>query len=81
MLENINENLDIDHIGHVLHDNRKLCLRICDESHNMRNSNMHTNNTSGVSGVWWFSDRNKWVAEMPPIYIIIQRIIRKAQPS
>lgn len=64
MLDDIDKNVDIDHIGHILHDNRKKYLRICNESQNMRNSNMHKNNTSGVSGVWWFSDRNKWVAEI-----------------
>ena len=64
MLDDINENVDIDHIGHVLHDNRKEYLRICDSSHNMRNSSMYKNNTSGISGIWWFSNRNKWVAEI-----------------
>lgn len=64
MLNDINENVDIDHIGHILYDNRKEHLRIGDSSHNMRNSSMHKNNTSGITGVWWFSDRSQWVAEI-----------------
>ena len=25
---------------------------------------MYKNNTSGETGIWWFSDRNRWVAEI-----------------
>lgn len=64
MLSNINDDIDVDHIGHVLCDNRKQFLRVCDSSHNMRNSSMHKNNHSGVTGIWWFEDRNRWVAEI-----------------
>lgn len=64
MLSSIDDNINVDHIGHVLYDNRKRFLRICDSSHNMRNSSMYKNNHSGVTRVWWFEDRKKWVAEI-----------------
>ena len=43
-------------------DNRKSNLRICDYKNNLRNSSKTTNNTSGVTGVGYRKDINKWRA-------------------
>ena len=64
MLDDLNSDTYIDHIGHVKNDNRKFALRECTQSENMSNSSMYKNNTSGETGIWWFSDRNRWVAEI-----------------
>ena len=64
MLDDLDSDTYIDHIGHVKNDNRKSVLRECTQSENMSNSSMYKNNTSGETGIWWFSDRNRWVAEI-----------------
>ncbi len=43
-------------------DNRKSNLRICTYSQNGMNRNTLSNNTSGVSGVTWHKQKNKWQA-------------------
>lgn len=54
---------DIDHIdGNGLNNNPEN-LRLCDEFINSRNKRKHKNNTSGVTGVTWRAERNKWLAQ------------------
>ena len=63
MNSNINER--VDHIDHAKtnenkYDNRKQNLRIVTQSQNCMNQHIRSNNTSGIKGVSWAKDRNKW---------------------
>lgn len=63
----------VDHINRNKADNRKANLRCCKRAENDRNRNLYITNTSGVSGVYFDKQRNKWVAsitlESQKIYI------------
>jgi len=50
----------VDHINHSLLDNRKSNLRIVSMSQNEQNKRIQSNNTSGVTGVYWNRRRSKW---------------------
>lgn len=52
----------IDHISHNKRDNRKINLRICTPSQNSMNAKKRIDNTSGVTGVYFYGSRNKWIA-------------------
>lgn len=52
----------IDHINRNPHDNRIENLREANLSQNNWNSRLNRNNKSGVKGVFWNSNENKWVA-------------------
>ena len=54
----------IDHIYHNLKDNRKSELRITTNQQNSFNHVLHANNTSGVSGVNWDSEKSLWRARI-----------------
>ena len=54
----------VDHINHNPLDNRKSNLRICKQIDNTHNSKIRRNNTSGVTGVQWMKDKNKWRASI-----------------
>ncbi|BAK97385.1 hypothetical protein OBV_43200 [Oscillibacter valericigenes Sjm18-20] len=56
---------EIDHINHDTLDNRKANLRLADRSENMQNK-MRALSTSrtGVLGVYWEPDRQKYRAEL-----------------
>ena len=58
------ENMWIDHINHNTLDNRKLNLRIASTSQNTMNHIKGSNNTSGMSGVVWVKNRNKWKSQI-----------------
>jgi hypothetical protein len=58
----------IDHINGNGLDNRRINLRICTNSANLRNGSLRTNNTSGVTGVALDKTRNKWVAKIKVKY-------------
>lgn len=51
---------EVDHINHIPYDNRKENLRIVSRSQNQMNTMTSTRNTSGVKGVHWDKDMNKW---------------------
>lgn len=56
----IDKNLDVDHINHNTVDNRKENLRIVTRSQNQMNMQGRSNNTSGVAGVIFNKNANKW---------------------
>nr|DAL80274.1 MAG TPA: homing endonuclease [Caudoviricetes sp.] len=58
-------NLFVDHINGNKLDNRKSNLRICNNADNLKNRvKLPKNNTSGILGVRFREDRNKWYAEI-----------------
>ena len=50
----------IDHINRIRHDDRWENLRHASQQCNVRNSNMMSNNTSGITGVSWYKRLQKW---------------------
>ena len=59
-----NPYFQIDHIHHVNHDNRKLELRIANNSKNQMNKHIQLNNSSGVTGVHLHKPSNKWISRI-----------------
>ena len=53
---------DIDHINGNRSDNRIVNLREATRSQNLMNSCVRSNNTSGLKGVSWAKERQKWNA-------------------
>lgn len=53
-----------DHINGNKLDNRRDNLRSVTHSQNMKNRKKHINNKSGYKGVYWCSERKKWVAQI-----------------
>jgi hypothetical protein len=52
----------IDHINRIKTDNRITNLRDVTNSINHHNVGLRKHNTSGVNGVYWSNNKNKWVA-------------------
>lgn len=57
---NCPDNLVVDHIYHDTLDNRKSQLRICTGQQNAINQKLRQDNTSGVKGISWCNQANKW---------------------
>ena len=55
---------DYDHINRNSLDNRKANFREATNSQNKQNRSLFSNNTSGVTGVCWRKDSEKWRAEI-----------------
>jgi len=55
---------DIDHIDGDTSNNTPTNLREVSASTNHKNTKRHKHNTSGVNGVSWDKDRNKWMAHI-----------------
>jgi hypothetical protein len=53
-----------DHINRNGLDNRRLNLRTSNFTQNALNSGMWKHNTSGVKGVYWSKQKNKWHARI-----------------
>lgn len=53
---------ELDHINQNKRDNRICNLREVSRKENMQNVTLHKHNTSGVKGVAWHKQRNKWRA-------------------
>lgn len=58
--EILNSTDEIDHIDHDKLNNRSSNLRKVDCAVNQRNRPMHRDNTSGVTGVCWYSKYSCW---------------------
>ena len=58
----------VDHINGNTLDNRRANLRVCTASQNSQNSRLSKSNTTGLKGVTFRKDRNKFQAQ-----IIVQR--------
>lgn len=54
----------VDHINKNRADNRKRNLRCCRRAENDRNRGIYSTNTSGVTGVYFDKQRDKWVASI-----------------
>ena len=54
----------IDHINHNTLDNRKSNLRICSHQKNMQNRRLQKNNKSGITGISYIKDANRWRARI-----------------
>lgn len=64
IMEVTNYNDKVDHIYHNKFDNRKTQLRVITNQQNCFNHILHANNTSGVSGVTWDSEKSLWRARI-----------------
>lgn len=54
-------------VGHVNGnplDNRRCNLRVCSDSQNNMNKRLRSNNSTGISGVWWDERRMKWAVQI-----------------
>lgn len=54
----------IDHINGIRSDNRFENLRCVSNSENHKNRKKPMTNTTGVVGVYWFKEKNKWHAQI-----------------
>lgn len=57
-------NGQIDHINGCKSDNRISNLRCGTRAENQQNQKLHSDNTSGYTGVSWRKDSNKWKAQI-----------------
>ena len=56
--------MKVDHINHNKLDNRKVNLRVCTDMENSKNKGLRKDNKSGVTGVVWNNDKNKWTVNI-----------------
>jgi hypothetical protein len=58
---NLNE---VDHINNNRNDNRVINLQWVTRSQNLQNTSISKTNTSGVKGVTWVRNRDRWQAQI-----------------
>lgn len=54
----------LDHINRIRDDNRIKNLRLATASENKQNEKRHRNNKSGIVGVSWNKEQQKWLAQI-----------------
>lgn len=54
----------VDHINHNVKDNRRINLRLVDNSKNQMNAKIRSNNSSGYAGVCFRKSTGKWYANI-----------------
>ena len=64
LLTEAKDNEVVDHKDHNTLNNRKYNLRKCTQANNTQNKALQKNNTSGVTGVFYHSINNKWIAQI-----------------
>lgn len=62
-LDSWNPNLNVDHIDMNKLNNHYLNLRMCTKSQNAMNRTKQIDNKSGFKGVYWNTQKNKWIAQ------------------
>ena len=62
ILDITNREIEVDHIQHVNYDNRKSQIRIATSSQNKMNTKTRKNKISGVKGVYWRKEGERWYA-------------------
>ena len=62
LIMNTSNNNWVDHIKHKKYDNRKSELRLVSYSQNAMNRSIQSNNTSGITGVYYDTGMKKWVS-------------------
>lgn len=55
---------EVDHINHIISDNRAVNLRKVSRTENNRNASRRKDNTSGITGVYWCKPVGKWRAQI-----------------
>lgn len=55
---------NIDHVNGITGDNRLVNLRSVSQAENLRNTKRRSDNTSGVVGICWDKQREKWEAKI-----------------
>lgn len=55
---------EVDHINHILTDNRAANLRKVTRTENNQNASKRVDNSSGVTGVYWNRRNSKWTAQI-----------------
>lgn len=77
------EDIIVDHINGNRLDNRKQNLRVTHRKNNPKNCKTYSNNTSGVKGISWNRDRQKWHVSIQvnkkPIYLGLYSDIEEAK--
>ena len=68
----------VDHINGIRHDNRLCNLRACSDRQNSQNTNLRSDNTSGIKGLGYDSIRKVYVTQ---IYSNNVRYTRSFAPS
>ena len=55
---------DLDHINHIRDDNRIKNLREAPDSVNQRNASLRHDNSSGLAGVHWREEHQRWLVQI-----------------
>lgn len=64
IIMNYPDDMEVDHKDRNKLNNRKENFRIATHSQNSMNKDLQSNNTSGIIGVSWYSNRNRWSSEI-----------------